>query len=328
MTEIAGFVICATLIVLAGSRLSFYGDLIAEHTGMGKAWLGLILMAAVTSLPELITGMSALVLLNSPDIAVGDIMGSCVFNLVILSVLDFLVPGKPLSSVVTKGHLMAGLLGSFLLTLSVISILFHDVFPVIGWFSSASLLMVLLYLVSVRIIFSNERRLSEQQTPPAARENLIPLSVAVKRYILFALIVVASAISLPFFADKLAELWGVNKSFVGTLLVAAATSLPELVVSIAAVRIGSMDMAVGNLLGSNIFNMMILALDDFVYTFGPLPLVVSDSHGLSALVAILMTAVAGIGILYGKPNKRFALGADTAVLVILYLLLMILLFRM
>lgn len=86
------FILCATLIVIDGSKLSKYGDIIAELTGMGKAWFGLILMAAVTSLPELFTGFSSIVLIHSPDIAVGDIMGSCAFNLFILACLDFYVP--------------------------------------------------------------------------------------------------------------------------------------------------------------------------------------------------------------------------------------------
>ena len=159
-------------------------------------------------------------------------------------------------------------------------------------------------------------------------EKNIPLKIAIKRYILFALVVVSAAIALPFFADHLAEQSGMNKSFVGTLLVAATTSLPELVVSIAAVRMGSLDIAVGNLLGSNIFNMLILAIDDILYTKGPLLSLVNSDHALSGLTALLMTSVTGLGILYSVPHKRFALGADAVVLAILYLALMITLYNM
>ena len=114
-TYIAGFAICSSLIVFSGTRLSKYGDIIAELTGMGKAWFGLILMAAVTSLPELFTGISSIVFIDSPDIAVGDIMGSCAFNLLILAVLDYFVPGRPISSIVTKSHVLAGFFGIFLI---------------------------------------------------------------------------------------------------------------------------------------------------------------------------------------------------------------------
>jgi cation:H+ antiporter len=129
------------------------------------------------------------------------------------------------------------------------------------------------------------------------------LQLAIRRYVLFALLIVAAAIALPYFADHLADQTGMNKSFIGTLLVAATTSLPELVVSIAAVRMGSVDIAAGNLLGRNIFNMLILAFDDLVYKKGSLFMNVNPDHALSGLVALLMTSVAGISILYSTPQK-------------------------
>lgn len=330
---ILGFFACSALIIFSGTRLANYGDQIANLTGMGKAWLGLVLMASITSLPELVNGISSIVIIDTPDIAVGDIMGSCVFNLLILAVLDYFVTGKPLSSVVTKSHVMAGLLSIFLLTLAVIIIVFGHIFPIIGWFSSASFFIVFLYLAAVRILFKNGHKNQLSSTThvvcPArdARYNT-SLSLAVKRYILFALVVVATAIALPFFADRLSEQSGINKSFIGTLLVAATTSLPELAVSIAAVRIGSVDIAVGNLLGSNIFNILILAVDDILYTKGPLLSLVSPDHALSGLTALLMTTVAGIGIIYSTPRKRFVLGADAVVLIFLYTILMITLYKM
>lgn len=322
----AGFIFCSLVIVFSGTRLSIYGNIIAELTGMGKAWMGLILMAAVTSLPELFTGISSIVLMDSPDIAVGDVMGSCAFNLVILAILDFFVPGKPLSSVVTKSHVLAGFFGILLITLSVIEIIFGSILRNIGWLISFPVLLIALYLIAIRVIFENERHLSLTTTHELVsnirhKHENISLKLAIKRYILYAMTVITAAILLPYFADNLATSTGISKSFIGTLLVAASTSLPELVVSIAAVRIGSMDMAVGNLLGSNIFNMLILAFDDLLYTKGPLLLASNPNHALSGLVTLLMTGVVGISILYGSPSKRFVLGIDAIILIVLYLAL-------
>ncbi|MBK6775902.1 MAG: hypothetical protein IPG74_08695 [Flavobacteriales bacterium] len=112
---IVGFLSCAALIVFSGSRLSYYGDRIAELTGWGRAWLGLILMAAVTSLPELLTGISAVTVVKAPDLAAGDVFGSCVFNLLLLSLLDVRLK-RPLSSLVRSGHVVAALFGIILLT--------------------------------------------------------------------------------------------------------------------------------------------------------------------------------------------------------------------
>lgn len=326
---IAGFLTCSALIIVCGSQLSRYGDIIAELTGAGKAMFGLVVMAAVTSLPELFTGISSVVIIDTPDIAVGDIMGSCAFNLLILAILDYFVPGKPLSSVVTKKHLLAGFSGIFLISLSILAMLFSEVFPVIGWFSSASLLLIILYLVFTWLMYKNGRQQDVKVvTPSTSNNNGISLRKAVKMYALLASLVITGAIALPFFANMLAERTGAGKSFVGTLLVAATTSLPELVTSISAVRRGSIDMAVGNVLGSNIFNMFILGLDDLMYVKGPLLSLINPIHALSGLITLLMTAIAGIGIIYSTPAKRFVLGIDAIILVILYSLLMTALYTM
>ena len=92
MFSIAGFLFCALVIFFAGRKLSWYGDMIAVKTGLGKAWIGLILMATVTSLPELMVGIGSSAIVQSADLAVGDILGSCSFNLAILAVLDIFVP--------------------------------------------------------------------------------------------------------------------------------------------------------------------------------------------------------------------------------------------
>jgi cation:H+ antiporter len=116
-------------------------------------------------------------------------------------------------------------------------------------------------------------------------------------------VVVAAALYLPFAADELARLMQWSDSFVGTFLVSFATTLPELTVTIGALRIGAVDLAVGNLLGSNLFNLAILAVDDLFYLPGPLLAAVSPIHLVSALSAMMMTGLAIAGLLY-KPAGR------------------------
>jgi cation:H+ antiporter len=97
------FILCALFIVVAGVRLSCYGDVIAVKTGIGRTWMGVLVMAAVTSLPELVTGASSIVIFDVADIAAGDAIGSCMFNLLILAFLDVREP-EPLSARVHQGH--------------------------------------------------------------------------------------------------------------------------------------------------------------------------------------------------------------------------------
>ena len=70
------FAIALAIIIFAGTRLARYGDAIAEKTGLGRLWIGLILLAAITSVPELATGISSVALVGDPDLAVGALFGS------------------------------------------------------------------------------------------------------------------------------------------------------------------------------------------------------------------------------------------------------------
>jgi cation:H+ antiporter len=140
------------------------------------------------------------------------------------------------------------------------------------------------------------------------------------RYAFFASIIIGAALFLPHFAEKIAQATGLGSSFVGTLFLAASTSLPEIAVSIAAVKMGSVDLAVGNLLGSNLFNVFILFLDDVFYTKGHLLKDASPSHLISVFSVVIMSAVVIIGLTYHAKNKRYLLAWDTLLILIIYII--------
>lgn len=322
------FLLCTAVIVFSGTRLSRYGDKIAELTGMGRAWTGLILMASVTSLPELITGISSVTIVGAPDLAAGDIFGSCVFNLLILSVLDWQL-GKPLFSYVRTGHLVAAVYGIILFSIAAMGIFLSYRGISLLWVSGFSLLLVMVYLIAIRSVYLYEQRdhATEMNETGGEQADKQSLRNAIKGYVIHAVVVIAAALFLPFAGEQIAAASGLGNSFFGTLFLAASTSLPELVVSLAALRIGAVDMAVGNLLGSNVFNMFILALDDICYTKTSLFSAITPTHLVSVLVMIVMSAVVMLGLLFKPRRKAFLkFGADTLVLVVLYLLLMSYLF--
>jgi len=131
----------------------------------------------------------------------------------------------------------------------------------------------------------------------------LTLRIAVIRYLAAAAVVLVAGAALPFVAKAMAVEMGWHQSFVGTLFVAFVTSLPEMVVTVAALQLGAVDMAIGNLFGSNLFNIAILAVDDIFYLQGPLFDAVSSTHAISAFSAIMMTGVAIVGLLY-RPRTR------------------------
>jgi cation:H+ antiporter len=319
MTIWVQFLVLGAVILVAGTNLSKYGDVIAEKTGMGRTWIGVILMASITSLPELITGLSSVTVVNVPNIAVGDILGSCMFNLLLIAVVDALCRSCPATTRANPAHVLAAAFGALLLGLISLSIAAGSYLPSLGWVDLTTPLMVGLYLLAMRLVFLYGRR---QPSIPEAVEELRYAGVAARRtYILYglnALVIVAAAAYLPFVGAELAHVTGLGTTFVGSLFIATSTSLPEIVVSVSAVRLGAIDMAFGNLLGSNLFNLVILAIDDVFYVKGELLADVSQSHLIVGLAALTMTTLVIIGLIYRATSKRLPLAWDALGIVALY----------
>lgn len=304
------FLFCLAVIGYAGYFLSRFGDIIAEKTGMSASWVGLILLSTATSLPELATGISSVSFADAPNIAVGDVLGSTVFNLAILVMLDGLYKRETLYSRAGQGHILSASLGSILIAFAGFSLLLDQagMSPKFGHVGFYSPFIVLVYLVAMRAVYSYEHRTLAQYTEVSAeRYPDVTLRSAVKGYALAAGAVVLAGTWLPFIANDLAELMGWGKSFVGTLLVAGATSSPEVAVTISALRIGALDMAIANLLGSNLFDILILAIDDFFYSKGSLLANVDASHALTAFTAVMMSSLVAVGLTF-RPQGRAVLG--------------------
>lgn len=295
------------MIVYAGTRLAKYGDIIAKKTGLGRAWIGIVLMASVTSLPELVTGIGSVTFAGVPDIAVGDVLGSCVFNMLILAILDTMCRPAPISTKAHQGHVLSAAFGLLLLSIVCISMFLRENLSPIGWVGPYSLLFIVIYLIAIRLVFTYEKRKIAEFLKELADElqyKDVSLKTAVLHYGMNALIVIIAAIFLPKIGEGIAEVTGLGQTFVGNIFIAISTSLPEVVVSIAAVRMGAVDLAIGNLFGSNIFNIFILALDDIFFLKGPLLSYTGPNHIISALSAIAMTTIAIIGLTYRAENKR------------------------
>ena len=302
--------LCLAIIGYAGYYLSRYGDIIAEKTGMSASWVGLILLATATSLPELVTGISAVTAAKVPDIAVGDVLGSAVFNLAILVILDALYRRETLYSRAAQGHIMSAALGALLIAFAGFSLLLDHagMSPALWHVGLYTPLIILIYLVAMRAVYQYEQRtLAEYTEASTERYSKVTLRQAVTGYALAAAAVIAAGSWLPFIAKDISELMGWGQSFVGTLLVAAVTSAPEAAVTISALRIGALDMAIANLLGSNIFDILILAVDDLFYVEGPLLASVDVSHALTALTAVMMSALVIVGLIF-RPQRRVVLG--------------------
>lgn len=319
------FAICTAFIFLSGTHLSRYGDVIAEKTELGRTWIGVALLASVTSLPELVTGVSSVTVYNLPNIAVGDVLGSCLFNLLILAVLDLGTRRPPLSSLVSRGHLLTAGFGILLLGVAAICILEPGLIPSAGWVSTGSLVVIGLYLLAMRTTFKRERQACAEEKAEAVYGH-ISKRIAYRRFAFFSLMIIAGGVYLPHLADEIASITGMGGTFVGSIFVAFSTSLPEIVVTRAALRMGSVDIATGNILGSNLFDVAILGIDDIAYSRGPLYQHIAATHALTAVAAITMTAVWMLALISPPRKKMLFLSSESLGLICIYTATFLLLF--
>lgn len=317
------FVICAALVIFFGAKLSRYGDIIAVKTRLGGLWVGLLLLAAVTSLPELVTGIGAVAMVGSPDLALGTAFGSNLFNLVIIAILDVAYRQGSLLAWAGAGHRLSAGLGIVLIAFAAGSILLgREWGGALGWVGIYSLVLIVLYLLGARRIFRFEQKQGESQQPRALRYENISARRTYVGFAVAALAIIGLGTWLAIIGDELAVRTGWGDSFVGSLFLAATTSLPELVVAIVALRLGAIDMAIANMLGSNMFNMgIVIAGYDLFYRQGSIfsASPISDSHVYAASMAILMTLIV-IGGLTFRTKRKLPIGMSwySAALIVAY----------
>ncbi|MDE2607478.1 MAG: sodium:calcium antiporter [Burkholderiales bacterium] len=308
MTWIAlQLVACAGVIGAAGAFLSASVDRLADAHGWGRGWAGLALLSTVTSLPELASGISSVTLVDAPNLAIGDALGSCAFNLVFLAVVDLLQRHQPMYREASTAHLLSAGFGVVMLGFVSLSLVIGRQVPSLLHVGVYSPMLLVLYLLALRSVFGHERALREALPAPGGGPTAVRREWW--RFGLAAALVVAAGTWLPALVDGLAQATGLSRSFAGAVFMALATSLPEMAVTLAALRLGALDLAIANLLGSNLFNVTILAVDDLFYTRGPLLAAAAPQQAASASAALLMTGLVIVGLVMRPQGRILRVGS-------------------
>ncbi len=319
----------AAAILLFSRLLVSSADAIALRTGLGRSFVGVILLGTATSLPELVTGVSSILLVDQPDLAAGDAFGSNLVNLLVIGIIDLAWRNGPILAAVGRGPIAVGLLSVAVAVCALLAMLVHgqiafaEEWPI----SPMSLALFLIFLVGMFVIYRQED--SPQEVPSQGTDETLPRAFG--KYTLAMLVIVGAAALLAETGDRLTHEMGWEASFVGTKFLAISTSLPELAASYAAVRIGAPDLAIANVLGSNFFNMgFVLFIDDVAYVEGPLWAGIAGIHQLTAGFAIVMTTVVMTG-LFTQSRRRKVPGRftrESLILIALYATASVLVFRL
>jgi len=311
------FLFTALVVVLAATKLAQYGDVIAVRTRLSGMFIGTLLLAGATSLPELLSGISA-ISIGAPNMAAGSVFGSGMFNMLLLAVLDLLFYKVRLLRRVAATHALTASLANLMTGLAVLFIL-TNIDLKIGWVGLDSLLIMIVYIVGVRILQSgsNTGPVADSVEPDA---RLMTLPKALLGFGAAALVLILINPLMVESASQIADATGLSKGFIGASLIAITTSLPELVATIVAARIGAFDLAVGNLFGSNIFNLFVLGLFDFFYLPGRFLGAIDPSMAIVGLIVMTLTGLGLIGNLARVERRILFVEIDALLILIGYFL--------
>lgn len=266
-----GYGILAVLVIAISIRLSYYVDVLDQKSNLSAAFLGGVMLAAVTSLPELFTSIASTVFLQKSELVLGNILGSNLFNLAALSFVLLFCLRRLGRYDLMKSHrtvVFCTVLIFFLLVIAANGLLeLH--FWGISWISYG---IVLLYLYGLR-------KMSGDTAEDERQEDNCPLTVGqvMTRFVLFSIALVIFSILITFVTDAISLRYGLGASLAGALFLGVATSLPELSSTIALAKLGNFNAMFGNILGSNLFNFFILFLADLLYTSGSIYYFSQDS---------------------------------------------------
>lgn len=319
------FIVSAALIVLAAVKLAEYGDIIAIRTKLGRAFIGVILMAAATSLPEFLTAINS-IRLDIPDLSGGNIFGANMYNMLLLAFISLIGWRERVLRKVAKRHgLTAG--GSVLMILLATFFIYINVDIKIGWVGIDSLILISTYMVIVYLIRVSSHSATADGSDEEPDESTPSMKKGIIGFLIASAVLVAVMPWLVRVSNDLADLTGLSEGFVGVALLAFVTTMPELVATIAAVRMRVYDLAIGNLFGSNMFNIFALGLVDFLFLEGRFLNTISSEFVLVGFIGMIMTVIALIGN-QSRLRRRFVfIELDTIALVVTFILGMILIYN-
>ncbi|NOZ64057.1 MAG: hypothetical protein GXO71_03850 [Caldiserica bacterium] len=318
------FILASGIVIFAGTKLAYVGDKIGEAMGWERSWVGLLLLSFSTSLPELFTSVSAAGVLHQPDLALGNNLGSVAFNLLIISVLDLMEKGS------FTHRLNPKLILSGVVTLLIILVFAGFIIHPLPWgFLGVGLdtfLIFILFLFAMRFTFLHQHKgIPGNNSLPGNREDgFLRWWVF---YFFLALLILGGGLWLANVGERISELTGISRSFVGALFLAFATSLPELSVTISCVRMGLPDMAVGNILGANLQNLAIPFYADIFFRSGYLLAFTSPVQIITLITGGVLTCILLLGIIYRSQRHFLRMGWDSIFMILVYLGGMYLVFR-
>ena len=306
------FVFAASFIVAGGATVAVCADVISHQTRIGVLWFGTVVVALVTSLPELVTDVSA-VRNHAPALAMGDLFGSSMANMAILAAVTLIFRARRLLQRVALEHVLTASLAIVLSALAVLFISAQSAWTV-GRFGIGPVVLAIVYVGGNLAIRERQASATVEQEEERVG-TLLPLQTARIGFVLGAVAILVAGPFLANSADKVATQSGLGEGFFGTFALAIVTSLPELAVSVTAIRVGALNLAIANLIGSNATNMALLLPLEIAYAPGSILATAGPEIQTAAAASVLLMAI-GISAIVLR-SERSRTGFDMAAVLML-----------
>lgn len=290
---IALFFVFAFLTVFLSIKLSFYSDMLSNSSKVNKALIGGILLAGITSLPEFVTSISA-TLFGNPNLAIGDILGSNLFNIFMVSFFDIFFISKMMFNNTGKEHFIVYIL--LLVNYIFIFLYFSGLFSI--KFFNIGFPSLIIFITYFYYLFSVSKREDD------GKKEDIPIGLLVLKLVIVAIFMIFSSIMLTFVVNKIAVLYpSFSSSLIGAILLGVTTSLPEVITFYTLFRLNNYDLALSNIIGSNLFNLLVLSVSDIFYRTDTI-YAFSDSDAFLILILGFITMfISLMGNVFYRKNK-------------------------
>lgn len=303
------YIVLAILVVFLSVRLSYYVDCMDKKTNLSGAFIGGVMLAAVTSLPELFTSLTAVLALDQPNLVQGNVLGSNLFNLCVIGGLMLFASRRYQRASLSKSHSKTLWFGLVMYALVLLAILMPQEIN-LGFLN-----VNLMSIVILGVYVLNVKYMGEDGSVDSEEDVLISLTVKqiVVRFICYSIALVVVSILLTTVTDHLAEELQLGATVAGAIFLGVATSLPELSASVNLVRIGNFNASFGNIVGSNLFNFIILCFADVLFTKGSI--YVNETQVMNLLGFGAFSMLCTLVVIYGKKYRFLILLASVAILV-------------
>lgn len=320
LTALAVFAVSACVVWIVGARLAYLADAISDRLKLSKSLIGLLLLASATSLPEIATTFAAATRQNQ-ELTLNNLYGGVVLQTSILALADFYARGSITFYPRRMNHVLEALLLVGLLSITLIFLILGDPLA-LGSVGFGSVVVALAYIGCIWLlrVHDPEHDWLPVDLPGESAEELplmgtTPQDQTLKQLVTLTALssgaILIFGIALVLSAERLAVTTGLGESFVGVSLLAAATSLPELTTSIAAVRMGAYTLAISNIFGSNLIMLVLVFPADILFRSGPILRDAGPVVPLALSFGILVTLIYVVGLVVRRKPRIGPFGIDS-----------------